>query len=400
VEDRPEEESLSESSDRHEEEIKKPLAAPDSDRELRITVGEYMARGEGRTQYTVYNLHVQTLLEQYTSKSFEIERRFNDFSWLRERLADTYKGCIVPPIPDKTLIQNRFDTEFIERRRNELFKFLDRIARHPILARSKIVQQFLESKQLADIQTAKPQKKVTTRMFSFLSQTVTQTISPAEEIDPTFDKRKELLTVAETQLKNLLRVLLLLDDNQRVVAERYYAFGVSSSELGSCEHQADEALAKDWIKLGSASDKIRLRVLDSVAVGGDRGRLAESLSEWIRLIECAREALSNRSEKLAHWQSMKKQTETRKAKRDKLTGVNKTKAEKEVQEFETKTSEAKAEYEEITDMLTKELERFDKEKETEIQKAFKEYVLSNRKSSQAIATQWKQIIDHLQTETL
>lgn len=33
-----------------------------------------------------------------------IERRYNDFVWLRKRLVKSYRGYVVPPIPEKGLV--------------------------------------------------------------------------------------------------------------------------------------------------------------------------------------------------------------------------------------------------------------------------------------------------------
>ncbi|KAI0275031.1 lipid binding protein [Gloeopeniophorella convolvens] len=60
-----------------------------------------------------------------------------------------FPACVVPPLPDKHRLEyitgDRFSPEFMERRRQDLHRFLQRIARHPTLQRSTLVRAFFES---------------------------------------------------------------------------------------------------------------------------------------------------------------------------------------------------------------------------------------------------------------
>ncbi len=49
---------------------------------------------------------LQTTLSQYHKAEFVADRRYNDFFWLHDRLREHYKGIIIPPLPDKTIIQS------------------------------------------------------------------------------------------------------------------------------------------------------------------------------------------------------------------------------------------------------------------------------------------------------
>lgn len=78
-------------------------------------------------------------------------RRFQDFAFLQQHLTRLFPACVVPPIPDKHRLEylrgDRFSAEFVEHRRQELQHFLTRVARHPTLARSMLVRDFLLSTQ-------------------------------------------------------------------------------------------------------------------------------------------------------------------------------------------------------------------------------------------------------------
>ncbi|KAI7859844.1 hypothetical protein BDC45DRAFT_162866 [Circinella umbellata] len=87
-------------------------------------------------------------------KNTSFRRRFQDFVWLYNVLYNNYPACFVPPLPDKHRMEyvkgDRFSTDFVERRRISLQRFLQRIARHPILRRAEFFVMFLESPEFND----------------------------------------------------------------------------------------------------------------------------------------------------------------------------------------------------------------------------------------------------------
>mmetsp|Transcript_12765 Transcript_12765/g.21686 ORF Transcript_12765/g.21686 Transcript_12765/m.21686 type:complete len:360 (-) Transcript_12765:33-1112(-) len=76
-------------------------------------------------------------------------RRFSDFVWLRERLLETYPGVLVPPLPDKKFF-GRFETEFIEKRKEALERFLNKCTLHPRLRVAEALRFFLEKRDDPD----------------------------------------------------------------------------------------------------------------------------------------------------------------------------------------------------------------------------------------------------------
>ncbi|CAO3590858.1 unnamed protein product [Absidia cylindrospora] len=88
------------------------------------------------------------------SKNATVRRRFQDFVWLFNVLYTNYPACIVPPLPDKHRLEyvkgDRFGTDFVEKRRVSMERFLQRITRHPILHRASFFTTFLESSDFND----------------------------------------------------------------------------------------------------------------------------------------------------------------------------------------------------------------------------------------------------------
>ncbi|WWC68626.1 sorting nexin-4 [Kwoniella pini CBS 10737] len=119
---------------------------------MSIEVREPIKEHEGsKDMYVSYAVKTQTNLPTFPRSVAVVRRRFQDFVFLREHLVKSFPACVVPPIPDKHRLEyikgDRFGPEFIERRRLDLQRFADRIARHPTLQRSQLVNDFLQSSE-------------------------------------------------------------------------------------------------------------------------------------------------------------------------------------------------------------------------------------------------------------
>jgi len=76
-----------------------------------------------KQNYVVYKLTTSPY-------DWEVERRFNDFCWLRDMMFADFPFTFVPQIPEKEM-HNKDDASIIIKRRNWLQKFLDSIVDHP-----------------------------------------------------------------------------------------------------------------------------------------------------------------------------------------------------------------------------------------------------------------------------
>ncbi|KAM6498529.1 lipid binding protein [Amanita muscaria] len=106
---------------------------------------------ETKGAYVSYLVSAKTNLPIYSTPNPQARRRFQDFVFLREHLSRDFPACVVPALPDKHRLEyltgDRFSPEFMERRRLELHRFLQRLARHPTLQRSTLVRAFFESRE-------------------------------------------------------------------------------------------------------------------------------------------------------------------------------------------------------------------------------------------------------------
>ena len=92
---------------------------------------------------------MQTTFQSFQKDTVSVRRRFTDFVFLAKQLSRDYPATAVPPLPDKQRMEyvrgDRFGSDFTSRRAHSLQRFLSRLSLHPLLRRSAILHNFLES---------------------------------------------------------------------------------------------------------------------------------------------------------------------------------------------------------------------------------------------------------------
>nr|XP_005994165.1 PREDICTED: sorting nexin-1 [Latimeria chalumnae] len=126
---------------------------------LNVTVTDPEKIGDGMNAYMVYKVNTQTNLSMFKSKRFTVKRRFSDFLGLYDKLCEKnlQNGLIIPPPPEKSLLgmtkvkvgkDDSSSTEFVERRRAALERYIQRIVTHPSLLQDPDLREFLEKEEL------------------------------------------------------------------------------------------------------------------------------------------------------------------------------------------------------------------------------------------------------------
>jgi sorting nexin-4 len=114
-------------------------------------------RGHGKLEMPYYVYPITMRLPGFMSDA-RFNRRYSDFEALRAQLSAVYWYCIVPPIPEKESVQDKLgklprmvtagkdtpgsEADLLEYRRISLRRFLQRLAYHPILGKSQLLQKF------------------------------------------------------------------------------------------------------------------------------------------------------------------------------------------------------------------------------------------------------------------
>merc|ERR1711892_1639825 len=138
----------------HEEEAKREMEGGDEFIEIKVTSPHKV--GDGMSSYMAYKVITNTNLSYFKKSKPEVNRRFSDFLGLRDKLTEKYlqNGRIIPPAPDKSVLgmtkvrmakedETSNQSEFVEKRRASLERYLNRTASHPSLRVEPDFREFL-----------------------------------------------------------------------------------------------------------------------------------------------------------------------------------------------------------------------------------------------------------------
>jgi hypothetical protein len=123
--------------------------------EWTFDVGDPTKVGSGMSAHTNY-----TVSFKHGEQENSVQRRYSDFTWLRDALRDNFIGCIVPPIPAEgaknkavALLAKTGKAEkvaggtrvaaFFNKRQGGMQLFLSRVAAHGELSNSEMFNKFL-----------------------------------------------------------------------------------------------------------------------------------------------------------------------------------------------------------------------------------------------------------------
>jgi len=209
-------------------------------------------RGNGSSSYIVYTV---TTHRRDSNEDSSVERRFNDFAWLRESLLRSNKGIIVPPLPQKNMSMElsldswgiksktrRSSVEFIKNRQRGLAFFLKQVVSHVKLKSDPTTQAFLCANK-ADIELARvnsPNKQDTESSFYSRLCRITGTISKSLGIGKSVERTVEDITlknISDSNRKSTVCLAQLLDSftdiekRQLQISESWFNTGVASQGL-------------------------------------------------------------------------------------------------------------------------------------------------------------------------
>lgn len=199
---------------------------------LKVWVSEPQKEQEltGRTTFYTYLITMRTNIQEFGGSEFIVRRRFRDVVALSERLSETHRGFFVPVRPDKSVVESQMmqSEQFVEQRRAQVEKYLNKLAAHPVIRRSEELRAFLVTRgrvlqlpKSGDVSPKQPSVVAVEgrtggdlmRMFKELRQSVVNDwgrVKPlVVEEDKEFLERKEWLLEFEQQLSNLSQQVCL-----------------------------------------------------------------------------------------------------------------------------------------------------------------------------------------------
>lgn len=379
-----------------------------------VVVGEPEKFGDGMNSYITYKIKTTASYPKFKDAAVVV-RRYNDFLWFHEQLKSNNKGVLIPPLPEKALI-NRFSAEFIEIRRKELEKFLNRVVQHAILHRRPEVVFFLESNDeqftAAKSKTTKaqpateqpPQQQSGGGFGSFVSflghgiaaaANLTTTGGTAREIDHWFDAKKNYVHALENQLIQLTRATNKLLQRRKELAAANSDFASAISIVGSTEAETDSYLSTSFIRIGQITDHIK--DLCEQLFRNETTHFEEALKDYLRVLGAVKEMLADRDEVLLEYQNASRSLDTKKEKMEKdKARSSSTKSQKELDDAQKKVEDTKREYESISTQVRAELNVFDVTRAREIRRMISLLVQSNMENSLQVVDLWKSYISETQ----
>lgn len=122
------------------EEVTPPKSS--SSREATISVDSPVLITSGWWGSSSY--YIYTITTRVSGKIFTVKRRFSDLDWMHNQLLTKYKGFIIPSRPEKKVLGNN-EEKFVEERRVSMEKYLNIIAKHPILCNSFAFKTFTQT---------------------------------------------------------------------------------------------------------------------------------------------------------------------------------------------------------------------------------------------------------------
>ena len=234
-----------------------PPAQPPGAR-LVARVTEPVKIGDGMTAHAAYVVAVDTDMPVFRLPKLRVQRRFSDFTWLRDKLRATFPGIILYPLPDKVVTTSPFNPEFLEHRRAGLDLFLRKTCEHPALRESIDLVAFLQDEHGASLGSAASPwyqrgaagtalaaadswwQQITTATESFVAGAGTESLLMEE--DPKYLEATEYLLLLEERLRRAVRssddVVGAVNAGGIIVE----SFAENARVLGDCEEKGAKVL--------------------------------------------------------------------------------------------------------------------------------------------------------------
>eukprot|EP00252_Welwitschia_mirabilis_P019420 TRINITY_DN4493_c0_g2_i3.p1 TRINITY_DN4493_c0_g2~~TRINITY_DN4493_c0_g2_i3.p1 ORF type:complete len:297 (+),score=58.36 TRINITY_DN4493_c0_g2_i3:118-1008(+) len=236
---------------------------------LKVSVTDPVKLGNGVQAYISYRVVTKTNMPEYQGTDKIVIRRYSDFVWLHECLAEKYKGIFIPPLPEKSAVEKfLFNAEFIELRRRGLDVFINRIASHPQLRYSEDLRRFLLANEEAmerarsmDVSIFGKKSSNFMQLFKDVQSKVSDVVrgkeKPLEECDPEYDKFKNYINELEDHLAEVQKQAYRLVKRHKELGQSLVDFGKAIKLLGACE---GGSLEKAFSELGAQSELLSFKL--------------------------------------------------------------------------------------------------------------------------------------------
>ncbi|KAJ9615407.1 Vacuolar protein sorting-associated protein vps5 [Cladophialophora chaetospira] len=368
-----------------------------------ILVGDPHKVGDLTSSHIVYQVRTKTTSKAYKQPEFAVSRRYRDFLWLYNSLHNNNPGVVVPPPPEKQAV-GRFDTEFVESRRQALERMLNKTAAHPILHHDGDLKIFLESDafnvDVKNKENREPDLGQNKGMLSAIGINVGSSSGKFVEHDDWFHDRKIYLDALENQLKALLKAVDTVVEQRKGLAAAAGEFAVSLNSLA----QVDLSPVFSG-PLQSLSDvQMRIRELYERQAQQDVLTLAITVDEYIRLIGSVKQAFTQRQKAFHAWHSAESELAKRRSAHEKLLRQGKSQQDKlnevgaGVSDAEKRAHQARLLFEDMGRLMRGELERFEREKVEDFKSGVETFLEGAVEAQKELIELWETFLFQMDAE--
>ncbi|KAK5089301.1 Vacuolar protein sorting-associated protein vps5 [Exophiala xenobiotica] len=333
-----------------------------------ILVGDPHKVGDLTSSHIVYQVRTKTSSKAYKQPEFAVSRRYRDFLWLYTSMHSNNPGVVIPPPPEKQAV-GRFDTEFVESRRQALERMLNKIAAHPILHHDADLKIFLESEAFnVDVKNKENRDPLLDQsnkgMLSAIGINVGSSSGKFVEHDDWFHDRKIYLDALEIQLKALMKALDTVLVQRKGLAEAAGDFATSLAQLA----QVELSPTFSGPLHGLSEVQVRIKELYQRQAQQDVLTLGITIDEYVRLIGSVKTAFGQRQKAYHSWHAAESELQKRRNAHDKLLRQGRSQQDKlnevsaSVSDAEKRAHQARLLFEDMGRLMRNELERFEREK--------------------------------------
>ncbi|NXM83653.1 SNX2 protein, partial [Oenanthe oenanthe] len=367
--------------------------------DIEISVSDPEKVGDGMNAYMAYRVTTKTSLSIFHKTEFSVKRRFSDFLGLHSKLATKYMhiGYIVPPAPEKSIVgmtkvkvgkEDSSSTEFVEKRRAALERYLQRTVKHPTLLQDPDLRQFLESSELPRaVNTQALSGAGILRMVNKAADAVNKMTIKMNESDAWFEEKQQQFENLDQQLRKLHSSVEALVCHRKELSANTAAFAKSAAMLGNSEDHT--ALSRALSQLAEVEEKIDQ--LHQEQAFADFYVFSELLGDYIRLIAAVKGVFDHRMKCWQKWQDAQVTLQKKREAEAKLQLANKPdklqQAKDEIKEWETKVQQGEKDFEQISKTIRKEVGRFEALKD--FKTVIIEYLESLVQTQQQLIKYWE-----------
>ncbi|KAA0194050.1 Sorting nexin [Fasciolopsis buskii] len=359
--------------------------------------------GEGMSAHIVYEVHFKGVAPPFEGQESSVSRRFSDFLGLHAKLCEKhlFNGIIIPPAPEKDVLGTTkvkmskdatLESEFVERRRIALMRFLYRILSHPVLRDDEDLRAFLT--QQGDLPRATNTQLLSgasaKKMFRNFGDAIGKIAYKMDDPEEYFELKAEELENWERQLKRLHGALASLVTSDQDLSNAKFLVSRAISQLANVEENT--GLAQALSRLAETEEEVSHK--HAVQSEAELVRLVECARETLGLIQGCKDVLGERVKVFRNWKAAEAALRSKREQKVRLELAGKndqrkiTTMDAEIEEVRSRVNLEEENFKKISKTIKEEFDRFDMTRFADFKRAATEFL------EVMLETQSRVIVNH------